>query len=136
MIVHMKCKSFSVATIASQNQIKNKLEMATAQVCIMAGIALQLTDTLAPKIFTKLASSSSPGLLQLHIFLILWPVRCHRAPQGLGPLRLSLVSLLDNPPLPVSKAEAFTLYPPSISNAWKCNPSPIFFIYVGEPNTG
>ena len=43
-------------------------EIGAPQVCIMAGIALQLIDTLAPKIFTKLASSSSPGLLQLYSF--------------------------------------------------------------------
>ena len=58
-------------------------DIGAAQVCIMAGIALQLVDTLMPKIFTKLASNSSPGLLHFTVFNIMASWR-PQGPQGLA----------------------------------------------------
>ena len=50
------------------------------------------------KTFHKISLSWFIAVIQ---FLILWLVQGHGAPQGLGALRLSLVSLLGNPPLAV-----------------------------------
>ena len=85
----------------------------------MAGITLQLIDTLTPKIFTKLAFSSSPGLLQLWFFFYIMASLRPGAPQGLGALRLSLVSLLGNLPLLVPELSPKQwVYSPNSSPVW------------------
>ena len=51
------------------------------------------------KNFHKISFKFLSWFIAVIQFLILWLVRSHGAPEGLGAFRLSLVSLLGNPPL-------------------------------------